>query len=185
MEKFVRTSVLASFFVLFTIGLYSLTQYKFTELNSISENELIVTLKERERQLDCLAINVYREAGNQPFEGKVGVAQVTMNRVVHPDFPDDVCLVVFQRNKTMEKVVCQFSWYCDRTHRNRAINQKAYEESYQVAKKVLLENFKLDSLNEALYFHADYVNPQWRHLQRVTKIGQHIFYKPRENKGRV
>jgi spore germination cell wall hydrolase CwlJ-like protein len=48
-----------------------------------------------------------------------------------------------------------------------------------VAKKVLLENFRLDGLRDALYYHADYVNPQWQ-LDRIGKIGQHIFYKPRK-----
>jgi spore germination cell wall hydrolase CwlJ-like protein len=49
----------------------------------------------------------------------------------------------------------------------------------EVAKKVLLEGFRLPSLEPALYYHADYVNPQWR-LDRVAKIGTHIFYKPRD-----
>jgi spore germination cell wall hydrolase CwlJ-like protein len=48
-----------------------------------------------------------------------------------------------------------------------------------VAKKVLLEGFRLPSLEPALYYHADYVNPRWPH-ERITKIGAHIFYKPRE-----
>jgi spore germination cell wall hydrolase CwlJ-like protein len=51
-----------------------------------------------------------------------------------------------------------------------------YEESEEVAKKVLLEGFRLDGLREALYYHADYVNPNWN-KQRIGKIGQHIFYK--------
>jgi spore germination cell wall hydrolase CwlJ-like protein len=46
----------------------------------------------------------------------------------------------------------------------------------EVAKKVILEKFRLNSLDEALYYHADYVNPRWR-LERIEKIGQHIFYK--------
>jgi spore germination cell wall hydrolase CwlJ-like protein len=58
------------------------------------------------------------------------------------------------------------------------INNASYKESYEVAQKVLLEDFRLPSLKEALYYHADYVNPQWR-LDRITKIGAHIFYKPR------
>ena len=51
-----------------------------------------------------------------------------------------------------------------------------YEESEAVAKKVLLEGFRLDGLKEALYYHADYVNPKWR-KEKITTIGRHIFYK--------
>jgi len=126
-------------------------------------------------------MNIYREAGHEPFEGKVAVAQVTLNRVEHPDFPKDVCSVVHQKNVFMEKVVCQFSWYCDSKHRNRPINNAAYKESYEVAKKVMLEGFRLDGVKNALYYHADYVNPNWKH-QRVAKIGTHIFYNERTAK---
>jgi spore germination cell wall hydrolase CwlJ-like protein len=158
-------------------------QKKFSHLRESLNfgEEKVITAKERERQLECLAINIYREAGNEPFEGKVGVAQVTLNRAESSQFPKDVCGVVYQKNVFIEKVVCQFSWYCDSTHRNRPINKEAYNESYEVAKKVLLENFRLPSLTDALYYHADYVNPGWK-LERITKIGRHIFYKPKGTK---
>jgi spore germination cell wall hydrolase CwlJ-like protein len=97
-----------------------------------------------------------------------------MNRVKDPNFPTDVCGVVYQKSAGT-RIVCQFSWYCDSKHRNRPVGKQAYDESYEVAKKVLLENFRLDVLKTALYYHADYVNPQWR-LDKIGKIGQHIFY---------
>lgn len=135
-----------------------------------------VNINNVDKTLECLALNIYKEAGHESFEGKVAVAQVTLNRVEHPKFPKDVCNVVYQKNVIMEKVVCQFSWYCDATHRNRAVNKTVYAESYAVAKKVLLEGFRLDSLHDALYYHADYVNPRWPY-ERITKIGAHIFYR--------
>jgi len=33
----------------------------------------------------------------------------------------------------------------------------------------------MERLNQALYFHATHVNPQWG-LERLTRIGNHIFY---------
>ena len=78
----------------------------------------------------------------------------------------------------MEKVVCQFSWYCD-GHEKAKPNNNDYKESYQVAKKVLLEGFRIDGLKDALYYHAVYINPAWPHIQ-VAKIGNHIFYKERK-----
>ena len=135
-----------------------------------------MTAAEVEKTLDCLAINVYREAGHEPFEGKVAVAQVTINRANSKKFPPDICAVVYQKSRFTERVVCQFSWYCDSKHRNRPVNPEAYEESYRVAKMVFLENFRLESIENALYYHADYVNPNWK-LKRITKIGTHIFYE--------
>jgi spore germination cell wall hydrolase CwlJ-like protein len=169
--------------VIASVFVYTLTSDKLTELKmerALLPTE-VITAKERARQLDCLAINIYREAGYEPFEGKVAVGQVTMNRVEDPQFPNDVCSVVYQKT-TAIKTVCQFSWYCDSTHRNRP-KGPGYDESYEVAKKVLLEGFRLPSLEKALFYHADYVNPNWN-LDRITKVGAHIFYKQRERANR-
>ena len=152
-----------------------------TKMEKLREGQMlsspdIVSIKTRERQLECLAMNIYREAGHENFEGKVAVAQVTMNRASHPSFPKDVCAVVFQKSVVIDRVICQFSWYCDTAHKARPINQSAYNESMAVAKKVLLEGFRLDVMKEALYYHANYVNPQWN-LEKIGTIGNHIFYR--------
>lgn len=178
MERIIRLCLLAGAFLLTIFLVNAAINAKVDYYNS--KNKGIVysesTVAETERQLKCLAINIYKEAGYEPFEGKVGVAQVTLNRVTSKQFPNDVCKVVYQKNKVMQRVVCQFSWYCDSVHRNRSMDAEAYQESYEVAKKVLLEDFKLDSLKDALYYHADYVNPNWKKT-KVAKFGVHIFYK--------
>jgi N-acetylmuramoyl-L-alanine amidase len=135
-----------------------------------------VTAEMRERQLECLAKNIYHEAGGEPFEGKVAVAQVTMNRAANSQFPSDVCKVIYQKNVFYERVVCQFSWVCDREVAFRPTNRANYNESMIAAQKVLLEDYRLPSLKNALYYHADYINPGWK-KEKVAKIGHHIFYK--------
>lgn len=180
MEKSLRLVAYIIGFLAVFLTVHTVTSTKFAvlkEKNGFYSSD-IVSIKTREQQLDCLAINIYREAGHEPFEGKVAVAQVTMNRVASPDFPNDICGVVYQKT-TAVKTICQFSWYCDSTHRNRPINKEAYSESYEVAKKVLLEDFRLDVLKPALYYHANYVNPRWN-LEKIGSIGAHIFYKPKE-----
>jgi spore germination cell wall hydrolase CwlJ-like protein len=135
-----------------------------------------ITTAMRERQLGCLSKNIYYEAGSEPFEGKVAVAQVTLNRVNSGQFPNDVCKTIYQKNVVYEKVICQFSWACDRDTGTRPPNNANYRESEEVAKKVLLEEFRLPALKEAMYYHADYINPGWKR-EKITKIGHHIFYK--------
>ena len=159
--------VVALTFMISTNKIQSLRSNNYTKTESIESIE---------KNLSCLALNIYREAGHEPFEGKVAVAQVTLNRTQHPSFPNTVCEVVYQKNSFMGKVVCQFSWYCDSVHRMRPVNKQAYEESYRVAKMVYLEDFKLESVKNALYYHADYVSPNWG-KKKVTKIGAHIFYE--------
>jgi spore germination cell wall hydrolase CwlJ-like protein len=83
--------------------------------------------------------------------------------------------VVYQKNVIYEKVVCQFSWYCEGAHRVKPVHPPLWKESQEVAKKVLLEGFRLPSLKDALYFHATHVNPSWG-KPMLQKIGQHIFY---------
>jgi hypothetical protein len=134
-----------------------------------------ISAAQRTRELECLTRNIYWEAANEPFEGKVGVAQVTLNRVDSGRFANSVCAVVYQKNIFYEKVVCQFSWFCESSHPGKAIHRPLWRESEEVAKKVLLEGFRLPSLKNALYYHADYVNPGWN-KPKLEKIGHHIFY---------
>jgi len=161
-----------------TFALTTVTKNKFQALEAEKaemQKVRVVTSDERARQLRCLTQNIYWEAASEPFEGKVAVAQVTMNRAASGQFPNDICAVVYQKNVIYSKVVCQFSWYCDGTHRVRPVYQPLYNESAEVAKKVLLENFRLPSLKNAMYYHADYVQPGWG-KKPIAKIGRHIFY---------
>jgi spore germination cell wall hydrolase CwlJ-like protein len=143
--------------------------------NSFIDKTNDVTAEFREHQLACLAKNVYHEAGSEPFEGKVAVAQVTLNRANSSQFPGDVCKVVYQKTIVYDKVICQFSWMCDREVTFKPTNNANYTESMDVAKRVLLENYKLPGLKDALYFHGDYINPGWN-KKPIAHIGHHIFY---------
>ena len=158
----------------------SVSMLKWVVVEKLSKYEPVessqITTAMRERQLTCLATNIYYEAGNQPFEGKVAVAQVTINRTESGLYPADICRTIYQKNIVYEKVLCQFSWVCDRAVVTRPVNRANFKESEEVAKKVLLEGFRLPSLKDAMYFHGDYINPGWKR-EKITKIGNHIFYK--------
>ncbi len=175
LEKSIKGLNLAIGVAIIAMLTSAVTAYKFKETNP-KTGMSTASAEQVQKDLKCLALNIYREAGNEPFEGKVAVAQVTINRTQNPDFPNEICDVVYQKNNFTGRIVCQFSWYCDSVHRNRPINKELYDESYRVAKMVLLEDFRLESLDQALYYHADYVNPNWG-FKKITKIGQHIFYK--------
>jgi spore germination cell wall hydrolase CwlJ-like protein len=161
--------------VLWAVAQVCLQKLDYLKQNKIGLDANYVTAAEKTKQLECLTKNIYWEAASEPFEGKVGVAQVTMNRVESGKFASSVCGVVYQKNVFYEKVVCQFSWYCENVSKIRPIHKEMWKESEEVAKKVLLENFRLPSLKNALYYHADYVNPGWQ-KPKIDKIGRHIFY---------
>jgi spore germination cell wall hydrolase CwlJ-like protein len=179
--KYMRSVVFTVALIFVTLVVWMVTHDKIQDLKRERDARPVtfVTVKERERQLHCMTQNIYYEASHEPAEGKIAVAQVVMNRVAHPDYPKDPCEVIFQKNHFYSRVVCQFSWYCDGSMERRAIREDLWKESQEAAKLVLLENFRLTGLEDALFYHADYVNPRWP-KDRVAKIGRHIFYKPRE-----
>ena len=143
------------------------TEIKQERPIEISYNRMIPSAR---IQIDCLAENIYYEAGNQGRDGQLAVALVTMNRVKH-NFSNSICSVVQQRSST----VCQFSWKCEKHNRP---NPGLYKEVRKVALYTYLNYGMIKDITKgATYYHADYVNPGWDNLKRTTKIGKHIFYK--------
>ena len=178
---FVKTfKVLVCLFCLyFLVGtMINITKKKFEKLQSelVQTSAVSNNPADKIKQLNCLARNIYWEAASEPFEGKVAVAQVTLNRVESGQFGSDICNTVFQKNVIYQKIICQFSWVCEGSFKLKPVLHKNYAESEEVAKKVLFENFRLPSLTHAMYYHADYVNPGWRR-EKIAVIGRHIFYK--------
>ena len=137
---------------------------------------------DREKQLECLAKNIYFEARNEPFVGQFAVALVTLNRVHDTDFPNTVCEVVYEGVHTAsgfpKRDRCQFSWYCDGKSDNPS-NKKLYQEKLDFARKMLdNEGQWVDITDGALFYHANYVRPSWRKkFIRTTEIDKHIFYR--------
>jgi len=139
-------------------------------------------LPRTKHQVDCLAENIYFEAGNEPKNGKIAVGMVTLNRVHSYNWPASICGVVKQKSSN----VCQFSWWCEPKNKEKALKAKytreetvIYNKSKEIALYVYLnyDDLKEDDLTSGAHFyHADYVNPGWK-LKRTTKIGKHIFYK--------
>ena len=109
-----KVTMLLLGFAIIAMLLTSVTKNKLNHLRSelAAQDQVVVTAAERTKQLDCLTKNIYWEAASEPFEGKVAVAQVTMNRVKNGRFGDGVCGVVYQKNVIYQKVICQFSWAC-------------------------------------------------------------------------
>jgi len=104
---------------LFLITLFTLMP-TLSHQQEIAEAQTVAM--ELQEQMHCMARNIYYEAGSEPYEGKLAVAQVTMNRANHPSFPKKVCEVVYQRvNGTY-----QFSWVGERVGGIR--NKTAWEE---------------------------------------------------------
>ena len=129
----------------------------------------------------CLALNIYFEARDQDIVGQVAVAEVVMNRVEDPRYPDDICKVVMQGPvyaKTAFPVrhKCQFSWYCDGKS-DRAKDKEAFAWAYLIAQLVTKANYP-PVTKGATHYHADYIFPDWAETKSLTTvIGNHAFYR--------
>jgi spore germination cell wall hydrolase CwlJ-like protein len=115
----------------------------------------------------CLALNIFYEAGAEPLEGKIGVANVTMNRVTHEKYPDSICEVVYQPY--------QFSW----TNNPKAKpSGKNWDMSKNIARLYLTVGGFPDITNGATHYHNNTVKPKWSYkMKKLTKIGRHTYYK--------
>ncbi len=143
--------------------------------SNIKESLELVLVKEihpfkyTAKDLDCLARNIYFEAGTEDTMGKYAVAQVTLNRVTSGYWGHNICAVVFSPG--------QFSWTSDQQLASIKLDSDNWYESRAVAQAVLAQGFRIKTLKKALYYHADYTNPPWRdHNRQIGKIGRHIFY---------
>lgn len=122
------------------------------------------------RDYMCLAKNIFFEAGTESDVGKYAVAQVTLNRLEHSNWPDTVCDVVYQPY--------QFSWTLNRAFLNKLPSGPNWDRSLHVAYHVLFNGIRLSIVDDAHFYHATYVYPRWApKKQVVTQIENHIFYK--------
>lgn len=150
-----------------------------------------------EKEMKCLAENIYFEARNEGLIGQIAIAYVTMNRVYSKRHPSTICDVVYQgpiKESWATRITpdptdaifypiknrCQFSWYCD-GNPDRIYDKSAWKFSKEVAEMVSVE-YKTDRHNDpthgAEWYHADYVSPYFHStLEYTTTIGAHIFYK--------
>ena len=170
-SKLIISSIFFSSSILF-LSLISIDTYNILPIKSTFNNLTV----EAQKQVTCLAENIYFEAGHEPLDGKKAVAFVTLNRV-QSGYADNICDVVQQKKGN----TCQFSWYCDTTFTSRRLTIKEtslYNDILQLSTNVFLNFEKMDDVtNGATYYHADYVKPNWTRLQKETQIGRHIFYK--------
>ena len=133
-------------------------------------------------QLTCLAVGIYHEARGEGNAGMAAVANVVINRVHDPRWPDTPCEVLSEgptlkwdvnaplRNK------CQFSFYCD-GRSDVPKNQKSFARALRIAEQQWYSyGLSLDITEGATYYHATSIDPKWPYKYIIT-INNHKFYK--------
>jgi len=134
------------------------------------------------KELECLALNIYFEARGEDPDGQFAVADIVMHRVNHTQYPNTICGVVKEgrytewNTKYPIKHKCHFSWYCDRKS-DVPTNTKAYKEATYVADVVLNDPDYIPVIEYGIFYHARYVSPEWAENKKmIADIGNHLFY---------
>ena len=106
---------------------------------------------------------VYAESGNQSLDGKIAVANVVLNRVKSPIFPNTIEGVLAQKN--------QFP-----TYGSGSLAKRTPHEGSIIAAKLAMDGAVVEEAAGALYF--DSASNSWasRNKTHITTIGGHKFY---------
>lgn len=144
--------------------------------DELSYDDVLVEFKPpiapTDREVICLAKNIYFEARGESYLGQKAVAFVTINRVNSGIFPNNICEVVYQRQASN----CQFNWACKKN--TKIADTEAFEQAKQLAVNVITTYSRApDPSRGALYFHTKAINTPTRSSRTTATIGQHRFYK--------
>jgi spore germination cell wall hydrolase CwlJ-like protein len=139
------------------------------------------SVETRARALECLTSAVYYEAAQEPTDGQRAVAQVVLNRLRHPAFPNSVCGVIYEGST--RSTGCQFTFTCDGSMAYAPM-PALWNRARKVA-EAALNGHVHGPVGYATHYHANYVVPYWASSLVKTDVeGAHIFYRWSGNWGR-
>jgi spore germination cell wall hydrolase CwlJ-like protein len=128
-----------------------------------------------EAEQKCLTAGVYFEARGENVKGQAAVAQVILNRVRNPAYPDTICGVVYQNDHWRNR--CQFSFACDGI-RDRVASPAHWAMARDVSMAVTAGKIFIPEVGSSTHYHATYVHPRWAGtMEKMKKIGLHVFYR--------
>ena len=136
---------------------------------------------QRQKSLECLALNIYWETKAASLADAMAVSDVVMNRVYSRHFPNTICDVVYEaevyESGKPKRNQCQFSWFCD-GRKDDPADDDAWAKAQKYASDFYVYSKYIGITEGATHYHASYVKPYWAPtLDRITRIGSHIFYR--------
>jgi spore germination cell wall hydrolase CwlJ-like protein len=125
----------------------------------------------------CLANAVYFESRDEPVRAQIAVAQVVMNRVFSPFYPNDVCGVVYQN--AGRHLACQFTFACNGVPAV-VTEPDAWARAQHIARDMLDGRLWMPEVAKSTHYHDYWAHPNWvGEMRRMDRLGGLIFYRPR------
>lgn len=149
-------------------------QFSDNDFLKISKtNETVFSLENprtvSQKELTCLARNIYHEARGESLLNMMGVAQITLNRVdIQHRGKNTICEVVNDPS--------QFSWVNSPNIHKKRIEKDAWQQAQHIAQLVLM-GIRIRELENSIYFHSRNIKqPKWSRKLPVNKvIGNHVY----------
>jgi N-acetylmuramoyl-L-alanine amidase len=133
-------------------------------VNKSDKQDTQIEVQYSDYEIDLLARIVRAEAQSEPFEGKIAVACVILNRVESPKFPNTIKDVIYAPGQFQPV-------------RNGAINKPADEESIKAVRAALTDqrNYAPGAL---FFYNPSIATSRWLDSRATTLVvGQHVFKK--------
>lgn len=142
------------------------------------DHQRMAAERQRIADLTCLAQNIYHEARGESMDGQRAVAEVTMNRVASPRYPDSICGVVHEKrwDRIRKRDVGAFSW-TELGITAMPPSGVAWQRAVAAAQAVYDEEYA-PQVGGALFYHATRIRPRWaKDREPIVTIGRHAFYE--------
>ncbi len=138
---------------------------------------LVLAGAARAKAEKCLANAVYFESRDEPVRAQIAVAQVVMNRVFSPFYPNDVCGVVYQN--AGRHLACQFTFACNGVPAV-VTEPDAWARAKRIARDMLDGKLWMPDVAKSTHYHDYWAHPDWvGEMKRMDRLGGLIFYRPR------
>lgn len=141
-----------------------------TNIASLSRGKIITSVNESiklsQKERDLLERLVEAEASDEPYEGKLAVATVVLNRLKGKDWPNTIEGVIYQKG--------QFSPVA-----NGSIKRPASEDSKKAVREVFDNGYRTFGPEVVFFCNPKLSTDKWmiNNRERVTIIGGHHFFK--------
>lgn len=123
------------------------------------------------QQIEVLALNMYHEARGDGIDAMQMVGEVTLNRVNHHHYPDNICDVVYQD--------WQFSWtHTKKDHRPK--EKEVWFTTLELAENLITGEIEFFNNGATHFLNPEKVQkmPKWaKEYELIGKIGKHVFYE--------
>ena len=120
---------------------------------------------------------VFAEARGEPYEGQVAVGCVIRNRTSRKFFSNGTVVDTVTKPH-------QFSWMnTGDAQRSRVLSALLSDPAWKVASRAWYESEVAHLVDDAVFYHASYVQPYWAKVQGVEfvkRIGRHLFYAEKD-----